>query len=265
MLRKHNIIQLENYHSEESTCQACMRRHLCLAKTLSSNDLLEFDRLVAHPEPVKRRQTICRAGDNFDRLFFVRSGTFKSYRVNENGNLHVTGFYFPGDLMGLDDLNSRIHSDYIESLETSSICELSFSALEEMFAIQPALITWLLDKVSAEINREKDMMYLLGKLDVNQKLASFLLNFAARSYRSGFSKTTLHLCMTRNDIANYLGMAGETISRALHRLHDTNVINVRNRNIEIIDFEALEALVQEGEDSLIVTQGIDINTVDKIA
>ena len=52
MLRKHNIIQLENYHSEESTCQACMRRHLCLAKTLSSNDLLEFDRLVAHPEPV---------------------------------------------------------------------------------------------------------------------------------------------------------------------------------------------------------------------
>lgn len=259
MLTNNNIIplELESHHSVDNTCKACLRRSLCLTKTLSDSDLLSFDRLVMHAAPVKRRQFICRAGDRFDRLFFVRTGSFKSYRVHEDGSLHVTGFYFPGDLMGLDDFNVRVHGEYIESLETSSVCELSFLALEKLVAMQPALMIFLLDKVSAEINREKEMMYLLGKLGVNQKLAIFLLTFAARSYRSGFSKNTLHLSMVRNDIANYLGMAGETISRALRRLNECGVIKVRNRNIEIIDFSALEAMAHDEADSILAMQSIE--------
>lgn len=241
MTAKNNIIHLEKRHAgySSNSCQDCLSRPLCFSNELDIDELPKLDGYIKHLRPTQRRQFICRAGDALDGLYIVRSGSFKSYRLYNDGSLHITGFHFAGEIMGMSDIRTGIRSDYIESLETSSICALSLAAMEQLMAASPKLMMQVLARVSSEVEREKDNNYLLRKLSVDQKMANFLLTLANRSYRSGFSKNTLRISMTRSDIANYLGMAVETVSRVLHRFSEQDLLTTACRDIEIIDHSGL--------------------------
>ncbi len=232
-------------NSDRNVCQYCLRRALCLANSLDEEGVDELDLEIKHPSPIYRRHSAVRAGDRFDRLFIVHLGAFKSYRLYNDGVIQVSGFHLPGELMGLSGMQTGVHRDYIEALGTSSVCELPLATIEQLIAKRPALVNLLLSSISSEINNDKSMMYLLSRMNAEQKIASFLLDLSKRSYRSGFAKDCVHLSMMRGDIANYLGMAVETVSRVLKRLHDQGVLQIDYRTIYIMDRSALESLASE--------------------
>lgn len=217
-----------------------------MAHTLKNDSLHAFSALVKHAQPVKRKQELFRAGDRFDRLYFVRAGLFKSYRLHEDGALHVTGFHLPGEMMGLDNMNNGIHSEYLEALDTGSVCELPLASIEDLARVDAALVIQLMRTISAEVSREKDMMYLLGKMGAEQKLANFLIDLSNRSHKSGLDRHKIHFGMTRADIANHLGMAVETISRILQGLRDQGILTINNRDIELTQRDLLESIAQHG-------------------
>lgn len=239
-----NLIHLESRHARQGLhdCAHCLSRSLCFATALDTDEISELDAQITNLRPTQRKQSLCRAGDAFGGLYIVRSGSFKSYRLHEDGTMHITGFHLAGEIMGMGDTSTGMRNDYIEALETSSVCALSLASLEELMASSPRLMMQILAKVFAEVESEKDRMYLLGKQDADQKLASFLLSLVDRSARSGFSSNLLSLSMMRSDIANYLAMAVETISRVLRRFVEQGLLTTAYREIEILDHSALVKL-----------------------
>ena len=241
MTADNNLIRLDEAFVAPSRidCQHCFSRPWCFGGSLDSDELSDLEEQVIHFRPTQSKEFLGRAGDTLDGIYVVRSGSFKSYRLHENGNIHIKGFHLPGEIMGMGDTRTGIRSEFLEALETSSVCALSLAGMERLMVSNSKLMMKVLTKICAEAELEKDRMCLLWKQDVEQKLANFILSLIDRSFVSGFSNNTLHLSMKRVDIANHLGMAVESISRALLRFAQQGFLKTAYRDIEILDHSAL--------------------------
>jgi CRP/FNR family transcriptional regulator len=120
-------------------------------------------------------------------------------------------------------------------LETSSVCELPMPELDRMIATSDGLRKQFLSQISRALIEEQQMLLTLGKLNAEQRVAYFLINMAKRNALSGGSATEFNLSMSRNDIANYLGLVAETVSRVIRRFQEGGAIEAKRRWMHIID------------------------------
>ncbi|HPP84013.1 MAG TPA: helix-turn-helix domain-containing protein, partial [Rubrivivax sp.] len=97
--------------------------------------------------------------------------------------------------------------------------------------------------MSREIVRDHGVMLLLGSMRAEERMAAFLLNLTQRLRARGFSATDLVLRMTREEIGSYLGLKLETVSRAFSKFQDDGILEVRQRQIRVLDAAALQKLV----------------------
>jgi len=172
----------------------------------------------------------------------VRSGSFKTTISASNGRDQVTGFYFPGEFIGLDAIHQQTYQTNAKALESSSVCELPFENLQDLGKDMPQLQIQLLTRLSKELAGDKSLMLLLGKKTAGEKLATFLLSLSKRFYERGFSATEFQLNMARSDIANHLGLAVETVSRILSRFQDDELITITGKTISLTNIDKLKAL-----------------------
>jgi CRP/FNR family transcriptional regulator len=221
-------------------CSGCSLRALCLPAGLSSNELTRLDALVDGQRPVARGQPLFRAGDPFDALYAVRTGFFKTCATAEDGREQVTGFQMPGDLLGLAAIDAGRHTVDAVALEDSQICVIPFASLETPSPGAHALQRQLLKVMSRLIVRDHDVMLLLGSMRARERVAAFLLNLTQRLQALGYSASSLVLRMTREDIGSYLGMKLETVSRAFSAFQDEGLLDVRQRDIRILDLAGLQ-------------------------
>ncbi|OTE98316.1 Crp/Fnr family transcriptional regulator [Crenothrix sp. D3] len=177
-------------------------------------------------------------------LYAVKSGSFRSYIINSEGMEQTIGFYLPGELMGLDALFQGRFSSSVDALETSSVCELPLARLTELCLQIPNLQHQLTRILSKEITTNHEQMILLGQSSAKVKVATFLLMLSKRYGALGYSNTAFNLSMRRHDIANYLGVSHETISRQLTVLSKENVITVKQRTVNIIELSLLKSIVE---------------------
>lgn len=184
-----------------------------------------------------------RTGDCFKSLHAIRSGSFKTRVLHEDGREQVTGFLMAGEIIGLDAISTDHHTCEAVAMENSEVCELPFNKLEELGRDIPSLQRHLHKIMSREIVRDQGIMLLLGSMRAEERLAAFLLNLSQRNAAHGMSGAQLKLHMSRLEIGSYLGLKLETVSRTFSHLHESGVIKVRNRAIEILDFPALKAIL----------------------
>ena len=107
-------------------CDTCRCRSACLTSALSATELREFRSITRLHSPLHEGRVLCRAGDAFHSLYVVRSGSLKSYTIGDDGSFQVTGFHFPGELLGFASIHTRTHPVTIESLEMSLFTSLRF-------------------------------------------------------------------------------------------------------------------------------------------
>jgi len=162
--------------------------------------------------------------------------------VNALGEEQITGFYFPGELLGLNGLHENVYAGTAIALETVSLCEIPFVKLDELSALLPELRRQLMRQMSQEIADEQNMMLVLAKTSAEEKLGNFLIRLSLRFKRLGFSATQFRLTMSRVDIGNYLGLAVETVSRTLTKLQQRGVIKVAGKEVTILDMDGLSGL-----------------------
>ncbi|GAA5786530.1 hypothetical protein YWS52_28540 [Chitiniphilus shinanonensis] len=148
-----------------------------------------------------------------------------------------------GDLIGLDAVSTDFHTCDSIALEDSEVCELPFSDMEELARKIPSLQHHFYKVMSREIVRDHGVMLLLGNMKAEERIAAFLLNLSQRFALRGYSSSSFHLRMTREEIGSYLGLKLETVSRTLSKFQDQGFIKVQNRLIELIDQDALRHLV----------------------
>lgn len=185
--------------------------------------------------------TLSREGDPADALFVVRYGSFKCQRVSEDGYEQVLAFAGPGDVLGFEALHVGRHTTGAVALEDVGVFVLPWAMLREVRRQSAALDHALQVALSRQLARSAEMAQMMAAVAAEVRLARFVQWVSARAAERGLSATRLRLSMGRRDIASLLGVAHETVSRAFTTLADWGLLLVNNRDIEILDAEALRA------------------------
>ncbi len=229
------------------SCGKCRLSALCLPISLQNEDIGRLDQIIQQGRPLQKSDTVYYAGEKFSSIFAVRSGSIKTFTNTADGREQITGFYLPGEIIGMDGLATNRYSNTAVALETSALCEIPFDRLEELSASMPKLQRRFFQLMSKEISNDQQLITLLGKNTAEERIAALLLSISARKHHQGLSATDFHLPMSRSDIGNFLGLTIETVSRILSRLHKIGTIDLDKKRVRIKDFAALQTLSQAGE------------------
>ncbi len=223
-------------------CNHCSLHNLCAPPSLDRSAIETLDRIIRKRRPINRGEFLFRAGDPLPSIFCVRSGSVKTFTTTDDGAEMVTGFHLPGELLGLNGISSRISPSSAVALETSSVCEIPLERIEDIRTQLPELQTQLLKIMSSKILHMQSLMLLLSRKSAEERLAALLISLSSRFKQRGFSPSEFYLSMSRNDIANYLGMAVETVSRVFTRFDEEGLLTVRRKYIHLHDTERLKQL-----------------------
>ena len=225
-------------------CSACNLREICLPVGLTRDELELVDgRMVAGRRKVARGQPLYHAGDDFESIYAVWTGFFKTCVSSKEGREQVIGFQMGGELLGLDGIGNRAHEVDAVALEDSQVCVIPYDQLEDLSREFSDLQRQFHKIMSREIVRDHGVMLLLGSMRAEERLAAFLLNLTQRLQARGFSSHSLILRMTREEIGSYLGLKLETVSRTFSKFQEEGVLEVRQRQIQVLDPAALKQLV----------------------
>ncbi|MES2413709.1 MAG: fumarate/nitrate reduction transcriptional regulator Fnr [Pseudomonadota bacterium] len=224
-------------------CSSCNLRELCLPVGLDNEELRKVDELVTTRRIVKRGASLFHTGEKFTSLYAIRSGFFKTCVTTEDGRDQVTGFQMAGEIIGLDGIVNDVHTCDAIALEDAEACVMPFDRIEEISREVNSLQHHVHKIMSREIVRDHGVMLLLGSMRAEERLAAFLLNLVQRLQARGFSQSELILRMTREEIGSYLGMKLETVSRTFSKFAEDGMIEVKQRNIHILDAAALRRIV----------------------
>ena len=216
-------------------CAQCSLRQLCLPAGIDPAELELLDQIVRRRRPIARGERLFHAGDSMQSVYVARDGAFKTVAVSEDGEEQVVGFHLPGELIGLDALGSGEHRCEAVALTDANVCDVPFEQLADISAQLPSLRRQLLRVIGQSVDRDHDHLEILVRRQANERIALFLHGLGERLRQLGQSDTRFRLPMSREDIARFLGLALETVSRGFHRLQDDGVIAVAGRRIEILD------------------------------
>lgn len=229
------------------SCKACALYELCLPAGISAEDLTQLDATIRDRRALERGGMLYRSGEPFTALYVVRSGALKTFVQNADGDLQILGFHLPGDIIGFDALATDYHVSQAEALERSSLCELPYTKLEQVTRDVPALQRQLMRVISREVISEHDHLVMMGKQQAQEQLATFLQSIADRHARLSRDNAILTLPMSRVDIANYLGLVVETVSRAFTRMEELGVLAVNRKVVRILRPDLLAKLCSSAD------------------
>ncbi|MCW9046793.1 MAG: helix-turn-helix domain-containing protein [Gammaproteobacteria bacterium] len=214
-------------------CRTCNIRGGCLIEQLKQTHEHSFQTIKNRRE-LSKDEHVFYGGDDTNAIYTVSRGSLKSYMLMENGEEQILDFYTAGDVFGLDAMGRHCHISSTVALETTVICKLPLNELQQRVLGQE-----FFSMISENLLRDHNQMLMLARKGADGRLASFLMNMSQRSKKSNQPDDEIILSMTRRDIANYLGMAIETVSRTLRRFQDTGMLKVTQRKVKIYDFEKL--------------------------
>jgi len=219
----------------------------CAMLTLANDEIgINIESLRQHV-PVRRckhvaGQGIYHVGQPFQAIYLVHAGSYKTCELADDGREQVTGFRMRGELIGVESIGLKTYSCDVIALEDSEAWELPYPAVLRACLHEPELHARITGALAAEIRSDRSWMLMLGTLAAERRVAAFLLDVAARYARLGFSAKHFILRMSRIDMASFLALKHETVSRALSRLDELNVITVQRREVQVLDVDGLRAL-----------------------
>jgi CRP/FNR family transcriptional regulator len=229
-------------HDFQVNCNNCRLNSICLPIALEHDDIQQLEDIVQRGKPLQKGSYLYRQGDEFQSVFAVRSGALKAYRTTDDGREQVTGFYFPGEILGMDGISNNTYASSARALETAAVCEIPFSSLQQLSSDMPNLQRHFFQLMSREITEDQLLITLLSKNSADERVAALMLSISARNARRKLSATRFRLPMSRVDIGNYLGLTVETVSRVFSRMQKMNYLQVDNKEIEILDLDAIREL-----------------------
>ena len=221
------------------SCSQCQARQHCLSARLEGEALARYEQMVCFYNVPRQTRLFARSAP-LTQLYSVRQGQFKTEGRTPSGASQVTGWYLPGQMLGLDALADGHHVSDAIALADSAVCAIPYQALATAMAADPALMGQFHHLVGEELVRRQSAMLMLGSARAPQRMASFLLELARQQSRG--QEKALRLCMPREDISSYLGLAVESVSRLLSRFREEGLITVSNRAISLLDVPRLRQL-----------------------
>ena len=230
---------------EGHPCETCPVRPITICRGLDA-DTLAGMRGLGTKQRLQPEESAFHEGDPARRVFMVTRGALKLYTLLADGRRQVTGFMFPGDFLGIS-----VDEEYaftVEALEETDVWWFSREAFDRFIGEHPKVERELYRLAAHELAEAQRQMVLLGRKAAAERLASFFVSLLERAERaSGVPETSFDLPMTRIDIADYLGLTKETVSRMLANLRSRGLIRLQAQNrVEVLDRGGLRAMA-DGE------------------
>lgn len=222
-------------------CSTCAFSAACLSSGYDKSRLHDLHVLVEHVGPFREGEHIFREGDPFNAIAAVRAGTVKTYVIDSEGREQVQGFFLAGEVIGLNAISQARYPSNAVALDSVLLCRFSFPNIAALATRMPGLQQQLFRLLSEDIGKAA---LLAGNFAADERMAAFLIALARRYAARGLSANRFLLTMTRADIANYLRLATETVSRVFRRFQEDGLLRVDRREIELLDRPRLEALAR---------------------
>lgn len=245
-------------HSIRARCETCPVRRdgICAAlETEALSELLRLSRQKTFPA----HREIFRDGDLADYYYNITGGIVKLVKTLADGHQHIVGLLYPTDFMG-QSLN-RHHTYAAESATDVELCIYPRSPFEAFLRSHPELEREIFHMTIRELDLCRDWTLLLGRKCSYERVAGFLLMMAARAPKRGCAhqlKNCVHfeLPFTRAEMADYLGLTLETVSRQFSLLKKKRVIDLpSSRDIIIPDIERLSGVARMESCSEVLDEG----------
>ncbi len=240
---RHHLRVVGSGIAAENTCERCALNAICVPEGLADSERQEFTSLIFQHKRLRAGETLFHAGEPFTHLYFVKTGSFKTVVLLDDGREQVTGFHFAGDALGIDAISSPSHPSEAVALADAHVCAIPFASLTRLSRRVEHLQSYVQRLLAREVVRDQGLMLLLGRMHAEERVAAFLMNLSSRFRARGYSAHEFTLSMAREDIGNYLGLTLETVSRCFSRLKNTGVLDVDNRRIRILNIETLQTAV----------------------
>jgi CRP/FNR family transcriptional regulator len=229
-------------HNINISCNNSRLASVCLPSGLTPSELVQVDEMIQHRPLLQKQDYLYRAGDAFACLYVVRSGCVKTVMNSESAEEKITGFYLPGDIVGIDGISEQTYHSSAIALNTSSICKIPFEQIELLASSVPDLQRHMFAIMSREVIADQQTIVIMNRKKADTRIAAFLLSLSSRFQRQKLSPFHWGLPMSRGELGNYLGLTIETVSRVLTKLHKKEIISVDKREIVLNDVLALQEI-----------------------
>jgi CRP/FNR family transcriptional regulator, anaerobic regulatory protein len=224
-----------------AACADCKVRLLSVCAALNEQELAELESL-SHSCCFAPRAALFSQEQPADAVFNVTEGMVRLYKLLPDGRRQIVGFALPGDFLGLALLDR--YGVSAEAVTETRACRFPRKAFAEYVDEKPHLLRRLHEFAGHELSLAQDQMVLLGRRSAEERIAAFLVGLRERLARIGQSSVTLSLPMSRQDIADFLGLTIETVSRTFTKLAKDKVLLVVPDGVRIMNPERLEAIAR---------------------
>lgn len=219
-----------------SFCGSCAFSEACVHSGYGKGDLAALHCLVEHVHTGGAGEHVFRRGEPFRALFAVRRGGVKTSLFSRDGREQVLGFYLPGEIIGLNGIYPDCYPCDALTLEKTEFCRFSFPAMSSLASVLPVVQSHLFRLLSKELGTAN---LLAGEHTADERVAAFLVDLSERYERRGLSSQRFRLPMSRSDIASYLRLAPETVSRVLSRFRQQGWVAIEGRGVQLQRMDAL--------------------------
>jgi CRP/FNR family transcriptional regulator, anaerobic regulatory protein len=225
-----------------SPCDTCQAREFSACATLTSAEQKSLAAIMRTIN-VESHRSLFDEADPAEYVYTITAGTVKVYKLLGDGRRQITGFLFAGDFLGLTHNEAYAYS--AEALVPTRLCRFSRRRLEALLAEIPHLEQRLLAMASHELAAAQDQMMLLGRKSARERVVSFILMLSDSAKRHGRPGDPVFLAMSRADIADYLGLATETVSRTVTLLKNQGLIQLLDdKRIGLSNMSALREIAE---------------------
>ncbi len=192
---------------------------------------------------VEAKELLFAEGDIVSHVYRVETGAVALFKVLADGRRQIVGFAYPGDLIGLGAEGE--HAMNAQAIKPTRLRCLPMAGLHRSVAQDPALGFKLYQALARELASARDLMLTTGQRNATERVVSFLLAFSRRSERNEQDPSAFELPMTRADIADFLGLTIETVSRTFTKLRIMGLIELAQSNqVKLTDMDGLESLAE---------------------
>jgi CRP/FNR family transcriptional regulator, anaerobic regulatory protein len=231
-----------HYDADARSCTECGVRLISICAVLSGLELKEIE-AMSHVTRLAARKALVAHGEPADNVFTITEGMVRVYRLQSSGRRQILGFALPGDFLGLS--LPDVYDFSADAVTDTVACSFPRKAFMAFAKQRPHLIRRLHEFASYELSLAQGQMVLLGRRSSEERVVAFLMRMRDRLRRLGHVSPTLPFPMGRQDIADYLGMTIETVSRTLTKLAKARTIVVVPDGIRILNEGELERLAAE--------------------
>lgn len=234
---KNNNIRLVQAKQD---CEHCEIEHLCISVGISDKNAHKLNQIVKQGDSYDTGQNIYKRGDKFKSLYVIQKGIAKSEMSNIDGRQQVTGFYFPGDLVGIDSISKDELPCDLVAIEKTWLCEIPFDKLEKLCSADPGLQHELFMRMGQRIYHDEYRCLAVRTEAADKRILGFITELFYKLDGSKYiSGNRLQLPMIKVDISSYLGLQPETFSRSMKRLQEKGYLINTPKHIEIMDFDRI--------------------------